>query len=177
MLFRSAGIRADWESLRLERFAEAEWFRTSTPAIEAAQIVPAPTVDPVMIEKLLSSIDELEELVQQGRSACTELGEPFYDFEQPGSSGQAHIDRWNEFAREWDDDVSRVASRMPAPPAWDADTEITMAYQNITAAIRELRHATMGSGSWPVPFETEWSMRFEEALRLLEQSRSRLSSR
>jgi hypothetical protein len=170
-------LRADWESLRSAHFADAEWFRASTPAVEAAQAVPAPSADPAIIGDLLRTIDEMEGLVQQGQSACTELGEPFYDYEQPGSSGYAHIDRWNEFAREWDDDVSRAASHMPAPPAWDADTEITMAYQEITSAIREMRHATMGSGSWPVPFEAEWSMRFGEALRLLEQSRSRLSAR
>jgi hypothetical protein len=172
-----AELRADWESLRSQRFVEAEWFRTSTPAVEAAQVVPTPTVDPAMIEELQRSIDELEDLVQQGRSACTELGEPFYDFEQPGLSGAAHIDRWNAFAREWDDDVSRVASRMPSPPAWDTDIEVTTAYQDVAAAVRELRHATMGNGSWPVPFESEWSARFDEALRLLAQSRARLSSR
>lgn len=149
----------------------------SPPAVEVAQADPAPAVDTAMTDDLLRAIDELEALVQKGRSTCTELGEPFYDYEQPGAPGHAHIDRWNAFAREWDDDVSRAASRMPAPPTWNADTEITMAYQDISAAIREMRNATMGSGSWPVPFETEWSMRFEEALRLLEQSRSRLSPR
>lgn len=151
--------------------------RASTPAVEAAQSVPAPSADTAMTDDLLRAIDELEALVQKGRSACTELGEPFYEYEQPGASGHAHIDRWNAFAREWDDDVSRAASRLPAPPAWNADTESIKAYQDISAAIREMRNATMGSGSWPVPFETEWSMRFEEALRLLGQSRSRLSPR
>jgi hypothetical protein len=149
----------------------------STPDAESTPVTPAPPVDPTMIDELLDSIGELEELARQGRSACAELGEPFYDFEQPGPSGQAHIDRWNEFAREWDDDVSRAASRMPPPPNWDADVEITTAYQDVTFAIRELRHAGMGNGSWPVPFESEWSMRFDEARRLLEQSRSRLSTR
>lgn len=172
-----AELRADWESLRSERFVEAEWFRESTPIVEAAQVVPAPTVDPAMKDELESAIDLLEELAQEGRSACTELGEPFYDFEQPGPRGQAHIDRWNEFAREWDDKVSRTASRMPPPPAWNADSEFIVAYQDVTGSVRELRHATMGNGSWPVPFESEWSSRLDEALRLLGHARVQLSSR
>ena len=172
-----AQLRSDWESLRSQHFEEAAWFRQSTPEIEQAQVTSAPAVDPAMVDELLRAIDAIETLAEEGRHVCDALGEPFYDLEQPGPGGDAHIQKWNEFAREWDDDVSRVATRMPSPPAWDADPELTYAYQDIAGAIGELRHATMGSGSWPVPFKGDWTARFDEATRRLEQARARLAAR
>ncbi|HXV14171.1 MAG TPA: hypothetical protein VEC56_08185 [Candidatus Krumholzibacteria bacterium] len=170
-----AQLRHDWEALRSEHFSDEEWFRESTPAVESAQEVPAPTIDPSMIEDLLRAIDAIEALSDEGRRACEELGEPSYDFEQPGAEGEAHIEKWNDFARDWDEDVTRVATRLPSPPSWDADPELTAAYQDVTFAIRELRNATMGPGSWPVPFEGDWTARFDEAERLLSQARERLA--
>jgi hypothetical protein len=170
-----AQLRSDWESLRSEHFSDADWFRESTPEVEAAQDTPAPTVDPAMVDDLLSAIESIEELSDRGRRACAELGEPFYDLEQPGPGGEAHIEKWNDFAREWDEDVTRVATLLPSPPAWNADPELTAAYQDVTSAIRELRNATMGPGSWPVPFEGDWTAHFDEAVRLLSQAREQLT--
>jgi hypothetical protein len=169
-----AQLRADWESLRSQRFDDAEWFHESTPALEEAQLVATPEIDPSTIEDLRSGIDAIEKLGQEGRRKCDELGEPFYDFERPGAEGDAHIAAWNAFAREWEDDVSRAASLLPSPPSWDADPNLIAAYQDVTNALRELRHASMGSGTWPVPYEGEWSARFDEAERLLRQSTERL---
>lgn len=170
-------IRAEWESLRSRNFEHADWFREAASAPEGAEPDPALELDSSITADLLSAIDAIEALSETGRRACKELGEPFYEFEHPGAAGDEHIAKWNQFAREWEDDVSRVASRMPPPPAWNADVELTTAYQDVTSALRELRHATMGPGSWPVPFEGDWSARFDEATRLLEKSRSRLSPR
>ncbi len=172
-----AELRSDWESLRSAHFSDAEWFRESTHAVESAQEVSDATVDPSTIDDLLIAIEEIESLMEEGRRACEELGEPFYDFEQPGPEGEAHIEEWNDFAREWDEDVSRAASRLPSPPVWDVDPEVTAAYQDVTFAIREMRNATMGAGTWPVPNEADWTARFDEASRLLSQSRDRLSTR
>lgn len=170
-------VRTDWEAIRSRNFEDAGWFREAAATLEDADVDTAPAADPSIVEDLLSAIDAIEALGETGRRACEELGEPFYEFEQPGPAGEDHIEKWNEFAREWEDDVSQVASHMPPPPAWDADVEVTTAYQDVSSALRELRHATMGPGSWPVPFEGDWSARFDEATRLLEQSRNRLSSR
>ncbi|MCI0452241.1 MAG: hypothetical protein L0Z51_07600, partial [Candidatus Latescibacteria bacterium] len=108
-----------------------------------SQAAPASTVDPSMIEDLLRAIDAIEDLADRGRDECEQLGEPFYDFEQPGAEGDAHIEKWNDFARTWDEDVTEVATRLPSPPTWDADPALTAAYQDVTWAIRELRDATM----------------------------------
>lgn len=172
-----AEVRAEWEALRSRNFEDADWFREATATLEDMESDPAPEAEESIVEDLLSAIDAIETLGETGRRACEELGEPFYDVEQPGPAGEEHIEKWNEFARDWEDDVSRVASHMPSPPAWNADIEVTTAYQDVASALRELRHATMGPGSWPVPFEGDWSARFDEATRLLEQSRGRLSDR
>lgn len=172
-----ARLRSDWERLRSERFVDTEWFRESTAALDEAQVVSAPAIDPAVVDDLLHGIDALEALSEEGRRACDELGEPFYDFERPGPAGEAHIATWNEFAREWEDQVSRVASQLPSPPTWDADPDVVASYQDLTGAMRELRNATMGGGAWPVPQEGEWAAHFDEANRLLEQARTRLSAR
>ena len=170
-------LRSDWESLRSQRFSEAAWFRQSTPAIEESQAESTTTIDPAMADELLHAIDAIETLAQDGRRACDELGEPFYDLEQPGPAGDAHIEKWNAFARKWDDDVSRAATRLPSPPAWDADPKLTLAYQAVAGAIAELRLAAMGSGSWPIPFEREWTTRFDGAMQRLDQAREQLGAR
>jgi hypothetical protein len=123
----------------------------------------------------LRTLVEIEDLAKEGRRTCNELGEPFYDFEAPGPEGELHIEKWNLFASTWEDDVTTVASHLPSPPAWDSDPEMTAAYQEATGALSELRNATMGSGTAPVPTEPEWSGHFDEAVRMVEQSRARLS--
>lgn len=167
------GARATPSRLDSERDQNEIEVLESTLYAEA----PAPTVDPAMIDDLVRAIATIEALSDEGRRACDELGEPFYDFERPGAAGEAHIETWNRFAREWDDDVTEAATRLPAPPAWDADVDVTTSYQEVANALQQLRHATIGSGTWPVPTKGEWSARFDEANRLLEASRARLSTR
>jgi hypothetical protein len=169
-------LRTRWESLRTERFAEADWFRETTPELEQAmESASAPAVDDSFVDDLLRTLVEIEDLAKEGRRTCNELGEPFYDFEAPGPEGELHIEKWNLFASTWEDDVTTVASHLPSPPAWDSDPEMTAAYQEATGALSELRNATMGSGTAPVPTEPEWSGHFDEAVRMVEQSRARLS--
>jgi hypothetical protein len=144
---------------------------------ETPQAIPTTRTDVSMIEELLRAADAIEALAKEGRRVCDALGEAFYDYEQPGPDGDEHIAKWNQFAREWDDDLTEVATRLPSPPGWDADDDVTTSYQEVAGAIQELRNATMGSGSSPIPSERDWSAHFDEAGRRLEQARARLAAR
>ncbi len=172
-----AQLRSNWESLRSQRFVDADWFHQTAPELGETQASAIGTVDPAIVADLTRSIDEIDALAEEGRRSCKELGEPFWDPARPGVDGDEHIEKWSHFGREWDDDVSRAASHMPSPPAWGTDAEVMQAYQDVTSAVLALRYVTMGNGSWPVPFETEWNARFDEAKRLLEDARARLASR
>lgn len=119
------------------------------------------------IEALLQAADAIEALAQTGRNE--------FATEAPGSDDDAELEKWNAFAREWDDDVTEVATRMPSPPSWAEGGEVTESYQDLASALQELREATVGRGSSSVPSRADWSAHFTEVSRRLEQARARLT--
>ncbi len=135
---------------------------------------PADEVEPELstaqtstIEALLQAADAIEALAEAGRSE--------FATEAPASDDDADLDKWNEFVREWDDDVTEVATRMPSPPSWAEGNEVTESYRDLASALQELREATLSQGSSAVPSRADWSARFAEVSRRLEQARSRLT--
>ena len=110
----------------------------SEPGEEDEQAISTPQSETSTIEALLQAADAIEALAEVGRREFADA---------PESDGDADIEKWNEFARDWDDDVTEVATRMPPPPSWNADAEISDSYQDLASAIQELRGATIGNGS------------------------------
>ena len=169
MADRSSAVYQDSTLAALKHDTERAFDETT------AELNPEPVAHDAS-EELLRAIDAIETLAKEGRRTCNELGEPFYEPDHPGPDGEEHMAKWSEFARAWDDDVSRAASHMPSPPSWNADPELLAAYQDVSASIGALRAATLGNGDSPVPSQRDWAGRFDEASRLLREAKTRLST-
>jgi hypothetical protein len=167
-------IRNDWERIRADVFAPADWFQSGGADVDAAQRRPVPTVTDQQVYELTRVIERLEELIADGRDDCDDLGEPQYNLEAPGLAGRAQIARWNIWAREWSDDIDHVAGFLPRPPPWDGEQNFAMAYQEIDRAVGDLRLVPHGAGAWPTPFRYNWEQRFTSATHFLNDARNHL---
>jgi hypothetical protein len=148
---------------------------SSTPEDTSAEASNDAPVEAETPRRMLDTIDALEELIEDGRERCAELGEPDYDPEYPGAAGREHSLAWTEFARAWDDDLNDAVERLPAHPGWQVDEALTYAYQDIASAIGQLRIVPLGVGDWSAPFAYQWTERFDSAQRSLESARARLA--
>jgi hypothetical protein len=168
-------LRDRWEKIRADVFLPAEWFTAGGPAIDAGQRRPAPKADVRHTHELTRVIERLEELIGDGRDQCEHLGEPEYNVEAPGPRGRTQIGAWNEWSREWAAALDRVAGFLPPQPAWNGERNYSMAYQQVGAAIHELRFVPHGAGVWPTPFAYQWERRFNSAQTAIQTARGHLS--
>jgi hypothetical protein len=168
-------IRTEWETLRAELFQAADWLAKGDVGLASVQRAPVPSADRQDLQALEHVIDRLARLIDEGRQACEELGEPEYDAEMPGPSGRRHIASWNEWSDGWTERVDDAAVRLPSQPPWTGEREYSMAYQEVSSAIRELRLVPNGTGMWATPFRSQWEQRFATASHHLNEARRLLS--
>jgi hypothetical protein len=168
-------LRDRWEKIRADVFVPAEWFAAGGPTVDAAQRRAEPKADAQQTYELTRVIERLEDLIDNGRDDCDDLGEPEYSIEAPGLRGRAQIAAWNKWAREWEAALDHAAGFLPPQPAWTGEQNYSMAYQEVGAAIHELRLVPHGAGAWPTPFSYQWEQRFNSAQNALQEARSHLS--
>ena len=167
-------VRTEWESLRAELFRAADWFAKSDAGLASAQRVATLRVDRQDTQALERVVEQLARLIDEGRQDCDDMGEPEYDAEMPGASGRRHIASWEEWSRGWIERVDDAAVRLPSQPPWTGERSYTIAYQEVSSAIRELRLVPNGTGIWATPFRSQWERRFTTASYHLNEARSHL---
>lgn len=133
-------------------------------------------LDPFFVSDLTFVIQNLGDLIADGRRQCDALGDPRYEPGYADAKGKAQIAAWQAFARDWSDRLDRVASDLPDPPDMDAQPGASLAYQDVGRAVQELRLVPVGAGDWATPFESLWSSRFATAEHHLNAARARLES-
>jgi len=166
--------RDEWEKARHELFGDADWFRTSSPDVAAAQTRTVPRPTEGQVYELTRVIDRLDDVVRDGRRECDQLGEPVYEPGFEGAEGRVQVERWGRFAIEWNERLDDTAKSFPAAPALDGDVDFTMAYQGISNAFSELRAVPVGVGDWATPFAYQWQQHFASAEAYLSEARTRL---
>ncbi|MEX2208152.1 MAG: hypothetical protein WEF50_18150 [Myxococcota bacterium] len=167
-------LRAEWEKQRDSLFAPAPWFGRSG-AVDAQTKRPA-IVDPRDVTRLRHTVRRLEQLANAGEQEARELGEPAYDSAAPGAAGRVQIERWNAWARRWNERIDDALRELPPPPPFDAELALVLAHQNTSRAAHELRLVPIGVGDWQTPFQYSWESRFRAARDLLEEQRAALAS-
>lgn len=169
-----ADIRADWESTRFDVFGEADWFHRAGDALVVAQTPKVPKPDAGEVYELVRVIERLEDILAEGQDECDDLGEPEYDPERMDSRGHSQVAGWDQFYRDWDEQLNQIADRLPPQPSWSGDQDHVTAYQEVNQAFGELRLVAVGAGMWPTPFRYQWEQRFDAAEAHLAEARKRL---
>jgi len=171
-----AAVRSDWEGVRLHVFGEADWFHKTTAGLSRVQTPAAPAADPLDVSELSRVIERLEDLIGDGRRECDDLGEPVYEPTRMSQDGEAQVDDWRTFHKDWSDRIDYIADRMPSQPSWNGSQDFTMAHQSVGQAMNELRLVPVGVGDWVTPFRGAWEGRFDQAQRKLEEARGHLAN-
>ncbi len=166
---------AEPDDVVFESSVDADAVDVGSELIDAESPSTDPTVDEqAWIDALRNVADRVDALSREGQQHFAELGDPFYDVDDPSIEGQRHIERWSDYSRDWETKVGQASSWMPSPPAWNASPEKIAAYQDVAEAIRHLRNAS--TGAQLIPLRNEWTAHFVEATRQLEQARETIAA-
>ena len=168
-------IRELWEAARDETFQPVDWFQEATAELVSAQTPAKPEVDWRRAFAVESSLDRLEELIRRGERDVERLGEPQYPLERPGLAGEAHVRRWNKWARAWDESINDAMYGLPPQPSPSDNPNFFHAIQSLGQAAGELRLVPYGAGSWPTPFRYQWEQRFGSARAAIAEAREYLA--
>jgi hypothetical protein len=168
-------LRSRWEQVRNEAFAPAEWFRNSTPALTAAQSPSQPVVDQRTVQGLRDAAVQLEQMIRRGRREALSIPEAGVDAALNTAEARRAEQQWRSWSDRWLRDLDGVARYMPSTPSANADVNVTMAYQELSRALGELRLVQHSAASTTtIPFKYEREQRFESASRYVEQAREYL---
>jgi hypothetical protein len=171
------GYRKEWETLRARVFRTADWMRTAGADLDRIQDPAPPPPDPRTAAVLAEAARELERLLQRGRRAVEQLGEPRYDPEGPGRRAPEQIRAWYDWGERWRGDL--VAALAPAraldpPPHPERESLHAASLRSLEEAAEMLRHVPDGAGMWPTPFRGAWESRFRAAGAALAEARKTL---
>ena len=121
--------RRQWLRIREQRLLSADWF-----------------IDPEDLETSLdtSSFSEysaiassLRSLIDDGLTEVQILSDQAATFPADGEGSPA--ERWRLFIRDWQGQISSVASRMPSRPSARADGRLLLAIQDLEQALTQVR--------------------------------------
>ncbi len=117
--------RNQWRGIRRQRFLPADWF--SEPSAIAAR----PEASASEYSEVASDI---RVLIEDGATQIEALSAPSGI---PGEDDPAF--RWQTFARDWQDQLDSLESRLPSRPGAGANSELLIAIQDLEQAIRLAR--------------------------------------
>lgn len=143
--------RAAWEALRAETFQHAPWFARTTARLVAAQRPPPPAASLVDLHELWKWAGAIATIVDDGRPAMDRIGEVQEDVAGPSEADLDRVERWQEFARDWDARVAGTGASAPRRPVAGGEPNLRFAYQALEQALQQLALATSTESGAPVP--------------------------
>ncbi len=169
-------LRSRWELVRNEVFAPAQWFSNSTPALTDAQTPSPPVADPRTVQSLRDVAVQLEQMLRTGRREALSIPEAGVDAALRTSEARQAEQQWRRWSDRWQSDLDAVARYMPRAPGTNADVNVTMAYQELSRALGELRAVSHTAASTTtIPFNYEREQHFDSASRYIQQARQYLN--
>ncbi|UCD24198.1 MAG: hypothetical protein JSW51_14415 [Gemmatimonadota bacterium] len=165
-------LRTRWEQVRDEVFVRADWFRGSSAALTRSQTRAAPVAAPHTVRGLRDAVTQLEAMIRIGKTEALAIPEAGVDAALNTSEARQAEQRWRRWTDSWLRQLDGVVQYMPSQPGPNADVNVSMAYQELSRAISELRFVTQTAASTTtIPFKYEREGRFDAASRYLEQVR------
>ncbi|UCG86313.1 MAG: hypothetical protein JSW71_20815 [Gemmatimonadota bacterium] len=169
-------LRSRWEQVRDEVFAPADWLRSSSPALTQRQTPTPPVADRGTIRGLRDMATQLEALIRNGSREALAIPEAGVDAALESSEAREAERRWRQWSARWLRQLDGVVRYMPASPGPNADINVTIAHQELSRAVSELRHVTQTAASTTtIPFKYEREQHFDSARRYIDQARSYLN--
>jgi hypothetical protein len=169
-------LRGRWEEVRGQVFAPADWFKGSSVTLTRSQTRTPPVASPSTTRELRYLATQLETLVRTGRREALAIPEAGVDAALNSSEARNAEQRWREWSTRWLERLDNLARYMPANPGPNEDVNVSLAHQELSRAIGELRVVTQTAASTTtIPFKYEREQRFDSASRYLESARTFLA--
>jgi hypothetical protein len=170
-------LRTRWEQVRNEVFVSVDWFRKSSPTLTGAQTRAPPLADPSTIRGLRDLATQLEAMIRTGRREALAIPEAGVDAALESSEARQAEQRWRQWSTRWLSQLDGVVRYMPSNPGPDADINVSMAYQELSRAIGELRFVTQTAASTTtIPFRHERERHFDSASHYLDEAGTYLAT-
>jgi hypothetical protein len=170
-------LRSEWAEVRDRVFRSADWFNQSSPELTAAQTRTVPVADPRVVRELERAARGVERLILRGKRKALSFPEASVDAGLHTRDAIAATRGWNAWSREWSKEVDVAGSDLPAHPGFDTDASLTMAFQELSQALGDLRNVTFSAASTSnIPFMYERKRHFESAGHHVEQARDYLAT-
>jgi len=113
--------------------------------------------------------------IRSGSSGALAIPEAGVDAALESSEARDAERRWRQWSTRWLSQLDGVVRHMPAGPGPNADVNVTIAHQELSRAVSELRYVTQTAASTTtIPFKYEREQHFDSARRHIEQARSYL---
>ncbi len=138
--------RNQWLGIRRQRFLPADWF--SEPSAAGARSTPS-------ADGYSDVAANLRALIENGAAEVETLNDP---------TVTSPDQRWRTFTRDWQEELDRLESRLPARPGAGAASELLVAIQDLERALSQAR-ALASSAQPPSATDTRFDDAINTALR------------
>jgi len=138
--------RLQWLRIRKERLLAADWF--VEPSIATADS------NTTSVAQYSAIASDLRFLIDDGLGQVQSLNDTATNTDDESSTGS-----WRAFVRDWNDQLSRLSSRMPSRPSARAEAQLLVAIQDLEQALSQAR-ALASEANLPSASDN----RFEEAM-------------
>lgn len=168
-------VRENWMRIRSNTFDDVAWYRYSEAdpvASREEQKLVLSDGERIALAQLEESLVQIEGMIERGRRDCERLGEPGSDASWHQSAGPAFAQAWQDWAVNWQQELTNVRRWLPAEPAPDTWPGLRHTRGGAEGALRQLEQVPRdGSGRWRTPTRHNWERRFQDAERQVRNTR------
>jgi hypothetical protein len=168
--------RSRWEPTRDSVFVDAPWFSRASEGLTRSQTPLTTEADPSVVRQLNEFVSELEALIRDGRRAALEIPEAGVDGELNTREARYAENRWRAWSEGWSNQLNTAVRFGPRSLGTNPDVIVTLAYQELQNAVRELQLVpSTAATTTTIPFTYEREQRFASAAQFLQSAKAYLA--
>lgn len=169
--------RKQWEGIRTEFFAPADWYQNRDPdgIPLSSPAGPVPAADRATARELDDFAVDLQVVIGRGLDSAMGIPEPPNAVVRNTDDGRGLAKRWRDWVSRWDQEMDFLARRRNATVSPTVDQHIALAGQELGSALNALRLAGLAAGQLGYPSKQARRERFDSAQARVQRARYHLS--